>query len=269
MLRRTLQAPAVLFSGSHPYPVMDVNAAWLVACGFVRGDVIGKTMNIIQGPLTERDRVDKLMQAIKDRQPYRVSLTNYTKQKAPFTNNLTVAPMDASGIQVIPPAPPLLTLVRPYLAQFSPENSSCLRVFTGGRDRSNEPQAGTQGQETTGKSTKRGELPPSFDTPVSNQRINWQPGLLFFYSTSHLTYHPRPSANPVVSPEVRITPLKNGSDHSFGSRFGLLRNRSPVVWCHFLDFWRQDGENSEKRRKNEQNWARYSHLKRVRRILDG
>ena len=109
MLRRTLQAPAVLFSGSHPYPVMDVNAAWLVACGFVRGDVIGKTMNIIQGPLTERDRVDKLMQAIKDRQPYRVSLTNYTKQKAPFTNNLTVAPMDASGIQVIPPAPPAHT----------------------------------------------------------------------------------------------------------------------------------------------------------------
>ena len=27
---------------------------------------------------------------------------------------------------------------------------------------------------------------------------------------------------------VRITPLKNGGDHSFGSRFGPLRNRPPV-----------------------------------------
>ena len=43
-----------------------------------------------------------------------------------------------------------------------------------GRDGSNEPQAGTQGQEAAGKRTKRGELPPSFDTPGANQRINWQ-----------------------------------------------------------------------------------------------
>ena len=34
---------------------------------------------------------------------------------------------------------------------------------------------------------------------------------------------------------VRITPLKNGGDHSFGGRFGPLRNRSPVLWCHLLD----------------------------------
>ena len=43
-----------------------------------------------------------------------------------------------------------------------------------GRDGSNEPQAGTQGQETAGKRAKRGELPPSFDAPGANQRINWQ-----------------------------------------------------------------------------------------------
>ena len=42
------------------------------------------------------------------------------------------------------------------------------------RGGSNEPQAETQGQETAGKGTKRGELPPSFDTPGANQRINWQ-----------------------------------------------------------------------------------------------
>ena len=48
---------------------------------------------------------------------------------------------------------------------------------------------------------------------------------------------------------VRLTPLKNGGDHSFGGRFGPLRNRPPVFWRHFLDSWRQDGENSEKMEK--------------------
>ena len=45
---------------------------------------------------------------------------------------------------------------------------------------------------------------------------------------------------------VRLTPLKNGGDHSCCGRFGPLRNRPPVLWRLFLDSWRQDGENSEK-----------------------
>ena len=47
----------------------------------------------------------------------------------------------------------------------------------------------------------------------------------------------------------KLTPLKNGGDHSFGSRFRPLRNRPPVFWCHFLEFWCRDGENSEKTEK--------------------
>ena len=34
---------------------------------------------------------------------------------------------------------------------------------------------------------------------------------------------------------VRPTPLKNGGDHSFGGRFGPLRNRPRVFWRRFLD----------------------------------
>ena len=49
---------------------------------------------------------------------------------------------------------------------------------------------------------------------------------------------------------VRPTFIKNGGDHSFGSRFRPLRNRSPAFWCHFLESWLQDGENREKTRKN-------------------
>ena len=39
-------------------------------------------------------------------------------------------------------------------------------------------------------------------------------------------------------------------DHSCCGRFGPLRNRPPVFWCHVLESWLQDGENREKTRKN-------------------
>ena len=49
--------------------------------------------------------------------------------------------------------------------------------------------------------------------------------------------------------KIRNAPLKNGGDHSFAGRFGPLRNRPPVLWYHFPDSSRQDGENSEKTEK--------------------
>lgn len=51
----------VLAIGTPPFPVVDVNEAWLRACGMQRDDVVGKTMKVIQGPLTEMDRVQRLM----------------------------------------------------------------------------------------------------------------------------------------------------------------------------------------------------------------
>ena len=48
--------PAVLFSSKSPFPVLDVNDAWLSTCGFTREEVIGQTMKIIQGPRTGASR---------------------------------------------------------------------------------------------------------------------------------------------------------------------------------------------------------------------
>eukprot|EP01052_Picozoa_sp_SAG31_P021088 SAG31_NODE_1613_length_7743_cov_5.584903_1_plen_678_part_00 len=56
--------PAVLFSNQPPFPVVDVNDMWLSVCGFERNEVVGKTMRIIQGPLTERGEVGRLMDTI-------------------------------------------------------------------------------------------------------------------------------------------------------------------------------------------------------------
>lgn len=53
--------PSVLFAGTPPYPVVEVNALWLAACGMRRDEVVGKTMIIIQGPATEMEKVQRLM----------------------------------------------------------------------------------------------------------------------------------------------------------------------------------------------------------------
>ena len=61
-------------------------------------------------------------------------------------------------MKVIPPVPSLSTLFGPYLARFPPVFSRLSASSPPQRDGSNEPRAGTQGQETAGKGTKRGEL---------------------------------------------------------------------------------------------------------------
>ena len=53
-----------------------------------------------------------------------------------------------------------------------------------------------------------------------------------------------------LSDAVPIHQESVGGHHPFGGRFRPLRNRPPVFWCHFLESWRQDGENREKTRKN-------------------
>ena len=57
--------------------------------------------------------------------------------------------------QVIPPLPSLFTLLRPYLAHFFPVFLVFCAFSPSRRGGSNEPQAGTQGQETAGKGPKR------------------------------------------------------------------------------------------------------------------
>jgi len=70
--------------------------------------------------------------------------------------------------QVIPTPPRVLGRISPIFPPFFPVFCAFSPPRRGG---SNEPQAGTQGQETAGKGTKRGELRPSFDTPDAVGRI--------------------------------------------------------------------------------------------------
>ena len=141
--------PAVLYSSTPPYAVVDVNELWLQSCGFQRHEVVGKTMRIIQGPLTEGKEVSRLMDTIflasnppspdgsddpaskytppsakmwsesteVAKQPATATLINYTKDRTAFVNEVAVLP-SADGSELLavskmtalePEAMPLMT----------------------------------------------------------------------------------------------------------------------------------------------------------------
>ena len=124
------------------------------------------------------------------------------------------------------------------------------------RGGSNEPKTGIQGHETVPRAPKHRFAGPA--NSGCSERMEACGGLS--------------AGAEAGQPAVRPTPLKNGGDHSFGGRFGPLRNRPPVFWCHFLESWLQDGENREKTRKNGANmgeiWPKKKSAGR-RPILDG
>ena len=124
--------PAVLYSNKPPFPVVAVNDLWLETCGFEREEVIGKTMRLIQGPLTEGKEVGRLMDTIylatmerrdpdsspkwappsasmwtkgggEDESPPKsvsASLINYSKDRKAMRNDFEVVPVGAESEQV-------------------------------------------------------------------------------------------------------------------------------------------------------------------------
>ena len=82
-----------------------------------------------------------------------------------------VGPCQQQSASDDPGDPGSFTRFRPYLAHFSPVFPIFCAFSPSRRGGSNEPQAGTQGQETAGRRAKRGELRPSFAGAVG--RINW------------------------------------------------------------------------------------------------
>ena len=67
------------------------------------------------------------------------------------------------------------------------------------------------------------------------------------------------AANPGYGFFVRLTPLTNGGDHSFGGRFGPLRNRPPGPLVPLPGFlaprWRERRKNGEETSKNGRDMA--------------
>jgi len=88
----------VITGSEAPYPIMWASRAWLNLCGFEAREVVGQTLSVIQGPLTLRSAVEKIMSATGAGGPTSVSLMNHTKSGAPFSHTLRIEPLrDSAG----------------------------------------------------------------------------------------------------------------------------------------------------------------------------
>jgi diguanylate cyclase (GGDEF)-like protein/PAS domain S-box-containing protein len=74
--------------------IVFVNDAFERQTGFRRDEVLGKTPRLLQGPLTQRDELDRIRSALNSAQPVRAELINYKKNGEVFWIELDIVPVD-------------------------------------------------------------------------------------------------------------------------------------------------------------------------------
>ncbi len=81
-----------LTNGQSPC-IVWANNAFCVQNGFAHGDVIGKTLSIIQGPETDRLVLDQVRAALEQSEGIRIALTNYRNDRSTYLNEIEIVPI--------------------------------------------------------------------------------------------------------------------------------------------------------------------------------
>ena len=77
-----------------PFQIVDCNRAWLELCSFPsKSSVVGRTLRVIQGPLTDRESLKRLHAEIIQGHATDATLLNYKGDGATFINYLRVCPI--------------------------------------------------------------------------------------------------------------------------------------------------------------------------------
>jgi len=78
--------------------ILYVNEAYCRTTGFSKDEIIGQTPQILHGPLTNKEGVDRILRAMKDWRPVKEELIKYKKNGDPFWVELEIIPVaNASG----------------------------------------------------------------------------------------------------------------------------------------------------------------------------
>lgn len=94
----TNTSDAIIITEAEPFKspgpkIVFVNEAFCKMTGYKKGEVIGKTPRILQGPKTDRSAIKKLSTAIQNWQKYETTLLNYKKSGEEFWINFTISPI--------------------------------------------------------------------------------------------------------------------------------------------------------------------------------
>lgn len=88
----------VITAGDEPFQIVWASEAWLRLCEYTPPQVLGHTLELIQGPMTDRDSVASLMNATRHGEPITLSMINHTRTGKPFSHTLRVEPLrDSRG----------------------------------------------------------------------------------------------------------------------------------------------------------------------------
>lgn len=88
----------VITSGEEPFQIVWASEAWLQLCEYSMGQVLGHTLELIQGPLTTRTSLGQLMGGIRAGNPVSLSMVNHTRTGKAFSHTLRVEPLrDSRG----------------------------------------------------------------------------------------------------------------------------------------------------------------------------
>ncbi len=74
-------------------PVLFVNKAFTQMTGYTSEEIVGKTLGVLNGPLTDRDERNKIREAINHKQPGKMRVINYKKNGDTFWASVSVFPL--------------------------------------------------------------------------------------------------------------------------------------------------------------------------------
>lgn len=80
--------PTMLTETEPPFKICAVNSAWTNLCGFTEQEAVGKTADILQGPMTNRNRAASLAANLQTHGRAKTTLTNQTKDGQAFTHTI-------------------------------------------------------------------------------------------------------------------------------------------------------------------------------------
>jgi hypothetical protein len=89
----------VILSGEAPYQIVWASEAWLKLVGYPNDEACGKTLQLVEGPLTSQASVDLLTRAIRAGNALKVPMIYHARSGRAFSHEMRVEPLkDSLGL---------------------------------------------------------------------------------------------------------------------------------------------------------------------------